>query len=51
MAISEKSFTGPQTAEALFAERQKFWGGFMNATTGCVIGLVVLLVLMGIFLT
>jgi hypothetical protein len=51
MATTEQTYTGPQTAEALFAERRKFWGGFMNATTGCVIGLLVLLALMGIFLT
>ena len=51
MAPPPTRFTGPQTPEALFAERQKFWGGFMNFGTGVVIVLVVLLALMGIFLT
>ena len=51
MATQSTRFTGPKTAEALFAERQKFWGAFTSATTISIIVMVVLLALMGIFLT
>ena len=51
MATQNTSFTGPETTEALFAERQKFWGSFMNFTTGCIVAIIVLLAVMGIMLT
>ncbi len=51
MATQPTRFTGPQTPEALAQERQKFFGGVMNFGTGVVIAIVVLLALMGIFLT
>lgn len=50
MAMQSTRYTGPKTAEALFAERQKFWGGFTSATVGAVIFMVILLALMGLFL-
>ncbi len=51
MATQSTRFTGPTTTEALIAERQKFWSGFTGATTGAVIFMAVLLILMGLFLT
>jgi hypothetical protein len=44
------TYSGPLTPDALFAERQRFWNGFTHATTGAVIAIVILLVLMAIFL-
>jgi hypothetical protein len=43
-------FTGPDTLEALIADRQKMWGGFTSATLGAVAFVVVLLILMAVFL-
>ena len=43
-------FTGPETIEALTADREKMWSGFTSATTGTVIFMVVLLVGMAVFL-
>ena len=43
-------YTGPETIEALTADREKMWHGFTNATTGAIIFLVVLLVGMAVFL-
>jgi hypothetical protein len=43
-------FTGPETIEALTADRQKMWAGFTSATTGTVIFMIVLLVGMAFFL-
>lgn len=40
----------PVTEEAFLADRQKFLASFTSFTTGSVIALVVLLVLMAIFL-
>ena len=51
MAVQSTRFTGPATAEALFEERLKFWGGFTSATTGTVIFMVILLAFMGLFFT
>ncbi len=43
--------TAAPTDPTLFLEdRQKFWGGFMNATLGMVIFMIVLLVGMAVFL-
>jgi hypothetical protein len=43
-------YTGPETIEALTADRQKMWAGFSSATTGVVIFMIVLLVGMAFFL-
>jgi hypothetical protein len=43
-------YTGPSTTEALFEDRQKFWGSFMHATLGGIIFMVILLVAMATFL-
>jgi hypothetical protein len=43
-------FTGPETIEALTADRQKMWAGFTSATTGTIIFMIVLLVGMAVFL-
>jgi hypothetical protein len=43
-------YTGPETIEALTADREKMWHGFTNATTGVVILMVILLVGMAVFL-
>jgi hypothetical protein len=51
MAMQATRYTGPKTAEALYADKQKFWGGFTSATTGAIIFMAVLLILMGLFLT
>lgn len=42
--------TGPDTIEALTADREKMWAGFTAATTGMVILTVVILVGMAVFL-
>jgi hypothetical protein len=42
--------TAPTDPELFFEDRQKFWGGVMNATLGMVIFLIVLLVGMAVFL-
>ncbi len=47
---SSTSFSGPDSLEALTADRMRMWSGFTSATTGAVIFLIVLLVLMGFFL-
>jgi hypothetical protein len=51
MATQNTRFNGPTTADALLADRMKFWGGFTGATKGAVIFMVILLALMGLFLT
>ncbi len=43
-------YTGPETIEALTADREKMWSGFTSATTGVVIFVVLLLIGMAIFL-
>ena len=43
-------FTGPETIEALTADRQKMWAGFTTATTGGIIFMIVLLAGMAFFL-
>ena len=42
--------SGPDSLDALVADRMKMWKGFTNATAGAVVFMVVLLVLMAIFL-
>ena len=43
-------YTGPDTIEALTAEREKMWAGFTTAVTGAVVLMVVLLIGMAVFL-
>lgn len=43
-------YTGPETIEALTADREKMWTGFTSATTGVVIFMIILLVVMAVFL-
>jgi hypothetical protein len=43
-------YTGPETIEALTADRERMWAGFTSATTGTVIFLVILLLGMAFFL-
>ncbi len=50
MAHAPSSNLAPVTEEAFLADRQKFLASFINFTTGSVIFLVVLIVLMAIFL-
>ncbi len=50
MAQSPSSSHAPTTEDAFLADRQKFWSAFTGFTTGSVIFIVVLLVLMAIFL-
>ncbi len=50
MAETTTALSGPISEDALLAERQRFWHGFMNATFGAVCAIVVLLILMAIVL-
>lgn len=50
MAEHSTTFNGPETPEALLADRQRVWQGFTTATTWGVIVMVVLLILMAVFL-
>ena len=43
-------FAGPDSIEALTADREKMWAGFTAATTGTIILVVVVLVGMAVFL-
>jgi len=43
-------FSGSDSIEALTADRMKMWNGFTSATTGAVIFMIVLLILMAVFL-
>jgi hypothetical protein len=43
-------YTGPETIEALTADREKMWSGFTSATTGVVIFVALLLIGMAVFL-
>jgi hypothetical protein len=42
--------TGPATIEAVTEDKEKMWATFTAATTGTVIFLVILLILMAVFL-
>ena len=48
--MSSSTSSAPVTNEAFLADRQKFWASFTGFTTGSVVALVALLVLMAIFL-
>jgi hypothetical protein len=50
MAEQSKIFTGPDTQEALLADRQRMFNGFTTFTTVSTILLAVFLALMAIFL-
>ncbi len=50
MAEHRNSFTGPDTPEALLADRQRTWGAFTGATMGAVIFTIVVLIGMAVFL-
>ncbi len=43
-------YTGPETIEALTADREKLWASFTSVTTGSVIFMIVLLAGMAFFL-
>jgi hypothetical protein len=50
MAEHSSTFQGPDSVDALLADRQRFWNGFTNATLGGLIFMIVLLVGMAVFL-
>ena len=50
MANPPSSSAAPLTEDAFLADRQKFLSSFISFTTGSVIFLVVLMILMAIFL-
>jgi hypothetical protein len=50
MAEHSPVFRGPETQEAFFAEKLRFWGGVNKATVGTVIFLALLLIGMAVFL-
>jgi hypothetical protein len=50
MAIPASNNLAPVTQEAFLADRQKFWASLCSATTGSVIAVIILLVLMAVFL-
>ncbi|MDE2006265.1 MAG: hypothetical protein KGI51_06850 [Rhodospirillales bacterium] len=50
MAHSPHTASGPLSQEAFLADRERFWHGWTRFTTGSVIFLVLLLVLMAWFL-
>ena len=50
MAHQPTSYRGPDTQEAFFADKMRFWGGVNKAIVGTVIFMIVLLVGMGVFL-
>ena len=48
--MDQASSTPPITEEAFIADRQSFWNSFTSFTTGSVIAVAALLVLMALFL-
>jgi hypothetical protein len=50
MAEHNTVFRGPNTQEAFFAEKLRFWGGVSKATLGTVIFMALLLIAMAVFL-
>ena len=50
MAEHSKIFTGPDTQEALLADRQQFFNGFTTFTLVSCIAIALLLAAMGLFL-
>ena len=49
-AITNPTTTAPIDPEIFLADRQKFWGGVMNAALAAVIFLALLLIGMAVFL-
>ncbi len=43
-------YTGPETIEALTADREKMWAGFTSATVGVIIFVIAVLIGMAVFL-
>ncbi len=50
MAEQSTRFHGPETEEAFLADRMKFWGGFINASVGTAVFVILLLIGMAVFL-
>jgi hypothetical protein len=50
MAHQPTVFRGPDTEEAFYADKMRFWGGVNKAIVGTIIFMVVLLVGMAVFL-
>lgn len=50
MAEHSTVFRGPDSQEAFYAEKLRFWGGVNKATVGTVIFMILLLSAMAIFL-
>jgi hypothetical protein len=50
MAQPPSTTPAPVTEQAFLADRQRFFAGFGNATTGAIIFIVILMLLMWIFL-
>jgi hypothetical protein len=50
MAHQPSVFRGPDTQEAFFADKVRFWGGVNKMIVGTVIFMVLLLVGMAVFL-
>jgi hypothetical protein len=50
MALPSSSSPPPVTIDQFVADRQSIWGSFVNATTGTVVVMVLLLAAMAIFL-
>lgn len=49
-SIIHPTTTAPTDPELLLEDRQKFWGGFMNAALATIIFVTVLLIGMAVFL-
>lgn len=43
-------YRGPETQEAFFAEKMRFWDGVNKATIGTIVFMVLLLIAMAVFL-
>ena len=50
MAHQPTVYRGPDTQEAFFADKLRFWGGVNKATVGTIIFMVLLLIGMAVFL-
>ena len=49
MAEQNTIFRGPETQEAFYADKVRFWGGFNKATVGGIIFMVLFLIFMVAF--
>jgi hypothetical protein len=50
MAEHSTRFHGPETQEAFLADRTKFFSGFINASAGSGVFVILLLIAMAVFL-